>query len=83
MFVDKMKLRCALIWVRMGQMANCCDDGNEYVGSIKIRDFFCPSIRLSELVKKLRPIASFSVRFEVFTPMIKTRWPTVLSFVLL
>ena len=56
-----MKLRPALIWIRIGPMADWCDDGNEHVGSIKIRDFFWPLKRLSELVEKLRPILSFSV----------------------
>jgi hypothetical protein len=77
-----MNLRPTLVWIRIGLMADCCDDGNEHVGSIKIGDFWL-SNRLSELVEKLRPIVSFSVRCEVFTPMIKTRWPTVLCFVLL
>ena len=40
LIVDKMKLRPALISIRIGSVADCCDDGNEHVGSIKIKDFF-------------------------------------------
>ena len=78
-----MKLRPALIWIRIGPMVDCCDNGNEHVGSIKIRDFWGPFNRLLELVEKLRPIVMFSVRFEFFIPMIKARWPTFVCFVLL
>jgi hypothetical protein len=40
MFIDKMKPRPTLIWIRIGPKADCSDDGNEHVASIKIRDFF-------------------------------------------